>query len=236
MRRCVNLLLNGTRGSSDTLWFIGTLLLGGYLFVGFIGGTVIVQEVGTNVNAQEIEKPAVKTKVATFGSGCFWCVEAVFQELKGVVGVKSGYTGGSVLNPTYEQVCTGLTGHAEVCQITYDPAAIGFDELLEVFWKTHDPTTLNRQGADEGTQYRSAVFFHDDEQKKLAEKYKEKLNESGAWSNPIVTEISAASKFYPAEKDHDDYFRQNPNQGYCRFVIKPKMDKFRKAFRDKLKE
>ena len=192
--------------------------------------------IGAHVNAQEVDRPAVKTQVATFGAGCFWCVEAVFQELQGVSAVKSGYSGGSVINPTYEQVCSGLTGHAEVCQITYDPSVIGFEELLEVFWKTHDPTTLNRQGHDEGTQYRSVIFYHDDEQRKLAEAYKQKLDKSGAFKNRIVTEISPFAKFYPAENYHDDYFRRNPNQGYCRVVIQPKMDKFREVFQDKLKE
>ena len=176
-----------------------------------------------------------KTALATFGSGCFWCTEAVFQELKGVQKVVSGYTGGHVENPTYEQVCGKKTGHAEVCQITYDPRQITYAELLEVFWKTHDPTTLNRQGNDEGPQYRSAVFYHSPEQKELAEKYRKKLDESGAFANPIVTEITAASKFYPAENYHQNYFRLNSNQGYCAFVIRPKMDKFRKAFADKLK-
>ncbi len=206
------------------------------LLAGCIPASIPVQEASTSVNAQEVEQPAVKTKVATFGAGCFWCVEAVFQELEGVVAVKSGYTGGLLPNPTYEQVCSGRTGHAEVCQITYDPQLVSFDELLEVFWKTHDPTTLNQQGADRGTQYRSAVFYHDQEQKELAEKYKRKLDESGAWRRPIVTEITLFKKFYPAEKYHDDYFRRNPNAGYCRAVIVPKMEKFRRAFRDKLKE
>lgn len=176
-----------------------------------------------------------QTEMATFGSGCFWCTEAFFQELKGVQKVVSGYTGGHVENPTYEQVCGKKSGHAEACQITYDPQQITFTELLEVFWKTHDPTTLNRQGNDEGPQYRSAVFFHTPEQKELAEKYKKKLDESGAFPNPIVTEITAAAKFYPAENYHQNYFRLNPNQGYCAFVIGPKMDKFRKAFADKIK-
>ena len=192
-------------------------------------------EVNSIVNTEEIEQPGA-TAVATFGAGCFWCVEAVFQELDGVVSVKSGYTGGSIENPTYEMVCSGTTGHAEVCQITYHPNEVTFDELLEVFWKTHDPTTLNRQGADQGTQYRSAIFFHDEQQKELAEQYKKRLDESGAWDAPIVTEITSLGKFYPAEDYHDDYYRLNPNQGYCQFVIQPKMEKFRKAFADKLKE
>jgi len=175
------------------------------------------------------------TEVATLGAGCFWCVEAVFAELAGVQSVVSGYAGGSVENPTYEQVCSGRTGHAEVCQITYDPRQISFADVLEVFWKTHDPTTLNRQGADVGTQYRSAIFYHNDAQRELAEKYKQKLDASGAWTAPIVTEIVPFKKFFPAEAYHQDYFALNPNQGYCSFVIKPKLDKFRQVFADKLK-
>ena len=177
-----------------------------------------------------------RVKTATFGAGCFWCVEAVFQEWEGVTSVKSGYTGGHVDNPTYEQICTGRTGHAEVCKIEYDPEKISFKELLEVFWMTHDPTTLNQQGVDRGTQYRSAIFYHDNEQKELAEKYKQALNQQGAFGRPVVTEIVKAPTFFPCEKYHDNYFKDNPNAGYCRAVIKPKMKKFRKAFKDKLKK
>jgi peptide-methionine (S)-S-oxide reductase len=173
---------------------------------------------------------------ATLGAGCFWCVEAVFQDLKGVKSVKSGYTGGKIKNPTYKEVCSGLTGHAEVAQIIYDPAVISFDELLEVFWQTHDPTTLNRQGADVGTQYRSAVFYHNEEQKKLAEAYKQKLNEAKVFDNPIVTEISPLTEFYVAEDYHQNYYNLNGEQGYCRMVIRPKVEKFKKVFKDKLKE
>ena len=173
---------------------------------------------------------------ATFGSGCFWCTEAIFENLKGVHSVESGYAGGHVLNPTYEEVCTGTTGHAEVTQITYDPSIITYDELLEVFWKTHDPTTLNRQGNDVGTQYRSVIFYHNDEQKQLAEKYKSELDKSGAWENPIVTEISPLTNYFPAENYHQDYYNNNPNQGYCAFVIAPKLEKFKKVFKDKLKK
>jgi peptide-methionine (S)-S-oxide reductase len=187
--------------------------------------------------AAEGEKDKGKTmKTATFGAGCFWCVEAVYQELKGVKKVVSGYAGGTVKNPTYQQVCTGTTGHAEVAQITYDPEVVTFPELLEVFWKTHDPTTLNRQGADSGTQYRSVIFYHDDEQKKLAEKYKTKLDASGAFNSPIVTQIAKLPEFYPAENYHQNYYRANPNQGYCQFVIVPKLEKFRKVFHDKLQK
>ncbi|WP_422362454.1 peptide-methionine (S)-S-oxide reductase MsrA [Reichenbachiella sp.] len=173
--------------------------------------------------------------IATFGNGCFWCTEAIFQELKGVSKAVSGYMGGEVKDPTYKEVCSGTTGHAEVLQITYDPAVITFDELLEVFWKTHNPTTLNRQGNDVGTQYRSAVFYHNEEQKKLATEYKTQLNDSGAWSDPIVTEITAADTFYPAEDYHQEYFSLNGSQPYCNFVIRPKVEKFKKVFKDKLK-
>ncbi len=175
-------------------------------------------------------------KQATFGAGCFWCVEAIFQELEGVQSVQSGYSGGKVDNPTYREVCSGLTGHAEVVQITYDPAKISFEELLEVFWQTHDPTTLNQQGADKGTQYRSVVFYHDEEQRELAEYYKKKLNDEKAFQNPVVTEISAFEKFYPAEDYHQEYFNNNQNQPYCQIVIQPKLDKFRKVFKEKLKD
>jgi peptide-methionine (S)-S-oxide reductase len=182
------------------------------------------------------DNESAETGVVTFGAGCFWCVEAVFQQLDGVISVQSGYSGGKVKNPTYEQVCTGRTGHAEVCQIKYDPSRITFPELLEVFWKTHDPTTLNRQGADKGTQYRSVIFYHNDEQKQLAEKYKKALDESGAFKRPIVTEISPYTNFYVAEDNHQNYFKLNPQQGYCRLVIQPKVEKFREVFKDKLKQ
>lgn len=175
-------------------------------------------------------------EVAILGAGCFWCVEAVFEELKGVDAVESGYMGGTVANPTYQQVCTGTTGHAEVARITYDPDIVSYKEILEVFWKTHDPTTLNRQGADVGTQYRSVIFYLNDRQKTTAEYYKQRLNESGAYTAPIVTEIVPASEFYAAEDYHQNYYSLNPNQGYCRYVIQPKLEKFRAAFADKLKE
>lgn len=175
-------------------------------------------------------------KVATFGSGCFWCTEAIFERVNGVVDVVSGYSGGTVDNPTYKQVTTGTTGHAECTQIFYDPSIISYDELLEIFWKTHDPTTPNRQGNDIGPQYRSIIFYHDDEQKQKAEFYKHKLEEEKIWSNPIVTEIVKFEKFYPAEDYHQDYYERNPYQGYCAFVITPKVEKFEKIFKDKLKK
>lgn len=189
-----------------------------------------------NVNSekQDIAKSSLDT--AVFGEGCFWCVEAVFQRLEGVIKVESGYSGGKIPNPTYKEVCSGNTGHAEVCRITFNPTKISFDELLEVFWKTHDPTTLNRQGADAGTQYRSVVFFKDEKQKELALKYKQALQESKAWDKPIVTEISPLGDFYIAEDYHQNYFNENGNQPYCSFVIAPKLDKFEKVFKNKLKK
>jgi methionine-S-sulfoxide reductase len=185
--------------------------------------------------SKSVDHTTAGLEQVTFGSGCFWCTEAVFAELKGVKSAVSGYSGGIVENPTYEQVCTGRTGHAEVVQVTYDPKAIKFSDLLAVFWQTHDPTTLNRQGADAGTQYRSAIFYHTEEQRKEAEYYKQKLDDSGAFRDPIVTEITKFDKFYPAEDYHQEYFAANPEAGYCRAVIRPKVEKFRKAFADKLK-
>lgn len=175
------------------------------------------------------------TDTATFGSGCFWCTEAVFQQLNGVLKVTSGYSGGHVANPSYEQVCSKTTGHAEVTQIIFDPTVITFDELLEVFWKTHDPTTLNRQGNDVGPQYRSVIFYHNDAQKQKAEFYKQQLDKSGAWKDPIITEIAAFKNFYEAEDYHQNYYVNNGSQPYCYFVIRPKMEKFEKVFKDKLK-
>jgi peptide-methionine (S)-S-oxide reductase len=175
------------------------------------------------------------TEIATLGAGCFWCVEAIFQQLKGVHKVESGYAGGDVKNPSYKQVTSGKTGHAEVVQITFDPKTITFEELLEVFWSTHDPTTLNRQGADIGTQYRSAIFYHSPQQKASAEKSKTKVAPQ-IWDDPIVTEITPINDFYVAEDYHQDYWFENTNQPYCRAVINPKVEKFRKKFADKLKD
>jgi len=189
-------------------------------------------------NPQEImdkQSYSNKTDTATFGAGCFWCVEAVFQQLKGVISVSSGYAGGKIKNPTYREVCSGLTGHAEVCRIVYDPTIIAFDELLEAFWSSHDPTTLNRQGADRGTQYRSVIFYHNENQKILAENYKLKLNQEKAFDNPVVTEISPSADFYPAEDYHQDYYNNNTDAPYCTMVIGPKLEKFRKVFKEKLK-
>lgn len=173
---------------------------------------------------------------ATFGAGCFWCVEAVFQQIKGVVKVTSGYMGGEIKNPSYKEVCSGSTGHVEVCQIIFDPKEITYKDLLEAFWQTHDPTTYNRQGNDFGTQYRSVIFYHSDEQKQLAEKYKKELDISGAFEKPIVTAIEPSSAFYVAEDYHQNYYNQNSDAPYCSFMIKPKLEKFKKAFHDKLKD
>jgi peptide-methionine (S)-S-oxide reductase len=180
-------------------------------------------------------KMSDKVEVATLGAGCFWCVEAVFLELRGVEQVVSGYSGGIVDDPTYKQVCSGNTGHAEAVQITFDPEVISFEDLLYVFWRTHDPTTLNRQGADVGTQYRSVIFYHNERQKAIAEKSKQETEASGLWPDPIVTEIAPFRSFYPAEAYHQDYYRNNPYQPYCRVVIDPKVRKFRKEFAAKLK-
>jgi peptide-methionine (S)-S-oxide reductase len=172
--------------------------------------------------------------VATLGGGCFWCLEAVFEQLRGVTRVVSGYTGGKAPDPTYRQVCSGSTGHAEVIQVTFDPAVISYRELLEVFFAIHDPTTLNRQGADVGTQYRSAIFYHSPEQKQTAEAVIEELNAAKIWGAPFVTEVVPFEKFYPAEDYHQSYYRQNPQQGYCQIVISPKLAKLRQKFADKL--
>ncbi len=182
------------------------------------------------------KNPNETLDTATFGMGCFWCSEAIFLQLNGVQSVTSGYAGGQVANPTYKEVCSGLTGHAEVVQIAYNPAIVSYDELLHAFWLAHDPTTLNRQGGDEGTQYRSVIFYHNDYQKSLAGKYKIELNASGAFTDPVVTEISAFTKFYKAEDYHQDYYNQNGSAPYCQIVIAPKVEKFRKVFEGKLKQ
>ena len=178
---------------------------------------------------------SMNTDTATFANGCFWCTEAVFQQLNGVISATSGYSGGTVVNPTYEQVCEKNTGHAEALQIVFDPAVITFDELLEVFWQTHDPTTLNRQGNDVGPQYRSAIFYHNAKQKDRSEHYKAELGKSGAFNQPIVTAIEPFKNFYVAEDYHQNYFKNNGNAPYCYFVIRPKLEKFEKVFKSKLK-
>jgi peptide-methionine (S)-S-oxide reductase len=211
-------------------------LLKNIAIIGLISTTMahISCGISSKPSATLTNKNSIKMDTITFGAGCFWCVEAVYQRLKGVHSVTSGYMGGQLKNPTYREVCSGLTGHAEVCQITYDPQVISFQTLLEVFWQTHDPTTLNRQGADTGTQYRSAIFAHTDEQLRLAQEWKTNLNAKHVFPNPIVTQIAHASAFYPAEDYHQDYYNQNGTEPYCQIVIKPKMDKFLKAFKDKL--
>ncbi len=189
-----------------------------------------------NTVMQTTPLPAGGTDTATFGTGCFWCTEAIFQQLEGVIKVTSGYSGGFTDNPDYKEICTGTTGHAECLQVVYDPAKISFDELLEVFWQTHDPTTLNRQGNDIGTQYRSVIFIHNDTQRQKAEHYKTALDKSGAFEKPIVTTLEPFTKFYPAEDYHQNYYLNNPGQGYCQYVIRPKVEKFQKVFKAKLRK
>ena len=184
----------------------------------------------------EVMNSTGKNEVATLAGGCFWCLEAVYNDLRGVEKVVSGYSGGRVANPTYEEVCRGKTGHAEVVQITFDPQVISFKELLEVFFTIHDPTTLNRQGADAGTQYRSAIFYHSPEQKEVADKVIADITAAKIWKDPIVTEVTKLDNFYPAEEYHQRYYERNPNQGYCRMVIEPKVIKFRRQFMPKLKK
>jgi peptide-methionine (S)-S-oxide reductase len=174
-------------------------------------------------------------ETATFGNGCFWCTEAIFQRVEGVQKVTSGYSGGDMANPDYRTVCTGVTGHAECLEIVYDSKKISFEDLLEIFWQTHDPTTLNRQGNDEGTQYRSVIFYHNEAQKQIALKYKAQLDAQGIFKNPVVTTLEPYTKFYPAENYHQDYFNQNGNAPYCQFVVKPKLEKFKKNYKEKLK-
>jgi peptide-methionine (S)-S-oxide reductase len=182
-----------------------------------------------------MSEAAKRREIATLAGGCFWCLEAVYDGLRGVERVESGYAGGHVPNPTYEQVCAGTTGHAEVVQISFDPDVISYRELLEVFFAIHDPTTLNRQGADVGTQYRSAIFHHTPEQRATAEALIAELQEQRVWDDPIVTELTELSEFYPAEEYHRDYFRRNPGQSYCQVVIAPKLAKVRRSFQEKLK-
>ena len=195
------------------------------IFVSLIYSTLVKGSITMRTNDE----------VATFGGGCFWCVEAIFERVAGVLSVTSGYSGGHVENPDYKQVCTGLTGHAEVVQIHFDPEVVSYYELLEIFFRTHDPTTLNRQGADVGTQYRSVLFYHSEAQKNQAEEIIAELESAGIYKDPIVTKVEPFERFYKAEGYHQEYFENNPNQGYCRLVIQPKVEKFEKIFRDKLK-
>ena len=194
---------------------------------------LVMPESTTTVTEASLKDNTLDT--ATFGNGCFWCTEAFFQRLDGVQKVISGYSGGNIPNPSYEQVCTGTTNHAEVVQVIYDPSKLSYDELLEVFWKTHDPTTLNRQGNDVGTQYRSVIFYHDEEQKQKAEHYKEDLNKQWRLEQTGCNAIEPFRKFYPAENYHQNYFNNNPRQMYCQYVIRPKLEKFEKVFKDQIK-
>jgi peptide-methionine (S)-S-oxide reductase len=206
-----------------------------YLVLSSKESEVKVAENFPALGVDESADAAAGAQLATFGNGCFWCTEAVFQQMKGVEKVVSGYTGGHVKNPTYKQVCSGTTGHAEVIQITFDPRVVSYATLLEAFWRTHDPTTLNRQGNDVGTQYRSAIFYHTPRQKELAELYKAKLDEAQVFPAPVVTEIVPAVEFYAAEDYHQNFFNDNPSQPYCRAMIPSKLDKLKKVFADKLK-
>ena len=205
----------------------------------FIVATVILLESFNGImeiyKDSNIMNDGLEYEVATFGSGCFWCTEAVFERLDGVIRVVSGYAGGHVKNPSYKEVTSGQTGHAEVCQVFFDPKVITYEELLDVFWHTHDPTTLNRQGNDHGPQYRSVIFYHNAEQQKLAENSKKQMAISGIFNDPIVTEIREFTDFYEAEDYHQDYFKNNPNQPYCTFIVKPKVEKFSMKYQDKLK-
>jgi methionine-S-sulfoxide reductase len=204
----------------------------------FIGCNQAKNQTTEKDTSKKVKRSNMNThlEVATFGGGCYWCIEAVFQRLEGVEKVESGFSGGQVKNPTYKEVCTGTTGHAEVIQITFDTTKTSFEEILKVFFTMHDPTTLNRQGNDIGTQYRSAVFYHNDAQKKAAEEIIAALNTSKAYPNPIVTEVSKLDVFYKAEDYHQNYYNENSDEGYCRFVIQPKIEKFEKVFKDRLKK
>ncbi|MEX2370002.1 MAG: peptide-methionine (S)-S-oxide reductase MsrA [Bacteroidales bacterium] len=206
----------------------------GFIWImAFLFGSVL--SINTKVSGNDMQKDNYKNEVATFAGGCFWCTEAIFDQVKGVETVVSGYSGGKVKNPAYREVTSGTTGHAEAIQVTYDPGVISYLELLEIFFSTHDPTTLNRQGADVGTQYRSAVFYHSEIQREMAEQVINQLNKEDIWEDPIVTEVTKFTNFYKAEDYHQEYFMNNQDQGYCRIVIQPKVAKFTKVFKDKLK-
>lgn len=207
-----------------------------FVMIALIGCSFITPKKLVNKTNKTQMTDTTKLDTATFAAGCFWCVEAIFQNLKGVEKIESGYSGGQTKNPSYEQVCTGSTGHAEAVNIYFNPKEISYEQLLEVFWHSHDPTTLNRQGADAGTQYRSAVFYHNDEQKKTAEDSKKKTDASGLWSDPIVTEITPFTNFYKAEDYHQEYYNNNSNKPYCSMVIAPKLNKFFKEFKNLLKD
>jgi len=202
----------------------------------FVTHILVSQDAKTKPLEMEKERKTEDLSLATFGGGCFWCIEAVFNRVRGVHSATSGFAGGHVKNPSYREVTTGNTGHAEVVQVAFDPAEISYLQLLEVFFRVHDPTTLNRQGADVGTQYRSAIFYHDADQRETAEKVKSRLEEEKIWNDPIVTEITPLEAFYKAEEHHQNYFEKNPNQGYCQMVIMPKVKKFKSLFEDLVKE
>lgn len=220
-------------------------MIAGYLLwgsIGFFTFASCASKANNNMNnfkeqpvSEEMAPGHDQLDTATFAEGCFWCTESFFQQLRGVKKVVSGYSGGFTPNPTYEEVCSGTTGYAETCNIIYDPKEISYDMLLEAFWESHDPTTLNRQGNDIGTQYRSVIFYHNEMQKEKAEKYKQKLNAEGAYDKPVVTAIEPYKNFYAAENYHQDYYERNPNQPYCQIVIRPKLEKFKKVFKDELK-
>lgn len=213
-----------------------TLLLSGALMFMLACSSKAQTDKSTVKKTVSMEQNEGDLQTATFGAGCFWCVEAVFEEVKGVKKVVAGYAGGHIENPTYKQVTTGTTGHAEVTRLTYDPSIVSYEQLLEVFWHTHNPTTLNRQGNDVGPQYRSVIFYHNDEQRKIAEKSLKRTDASDLWEDPIVTEIQPISNYSQAENYHQDYYANNPNAGYCQVVIAPKLKKFRKDFSHMLKE
>jgi len=204
-----------------------------YILMGIIFSSVLIAQQTSIAKGKGME---TQFEQATLGAGCFWCVEAIFQRLEGVEKVESGYSGGHVENPSYEEVCTGRTGHAEVIQLTFDPKKISYKELLEVFFRTHDPTTLNRQGNDVGTQYRSVIFYHNEKQKRIAEQVKNETEQAKIWDDPIVTEISPFTAFYKAEEYHQNYYNQNSYKPYCMLVINPKLNKFKKEFSGKLKK
>ncbi|HEV3437265.1 MAG TPA: peptide-methionine (S)-S-oxide reductase MsrA [Gemmata sp.] len=221
------------------IWVIPATIVLGLFIILFFQGAFTVPDQFPVLDPDEMGIAAALlpsgSEQATFGSGCFWCSEAVFQQLKGVQKVVSGYSGGSVKNPTYKQVCSGTTGHAEVVQITFDTAVVSYPELLEVFWRSHDPTTQDRQGNDVGTQYRSVVFYHTDRQHQLAECYKQKIDAAEVFKSPLVTEIAPFTEFYPAEVGHQNYYAENSRQPYCRIVIRPKLDKLQKVFGEKMR-
>ncbi len=221
------------------IWLIPVALVAAYFVVPMFSSEFTIPENFPVLDTDElvdVKSPTGDTEVATFGSGCFWCTEAVFAQMKGVRTVVSGYSGGHVANPTYDQIGTGLTGHAEVVQVTFDPNVVTYAELLEVFWRSHDPTTRDRQGHDTGPQYRSAIFTHSEQQQRLAERYKLKIDAASVYARPIVTQIAPLEVFYPADSSHQNYFAENSRQPYCRTIIRPKLEKLRAVFRDRLRE